>query len=563
MTERSPGHGVPPSSERGRNSGARPATRRGARGPAAAAAFALWIGTHPARATATPTPEDESEMALTRKRSPKAADLLEKGEVLAATGLLEQAHDLFQRGEAEDRDSSLLWRRDCEALTALGRRQEAVAACSMALESSRSNANFRALIRSLVGGPRPPTVLDLSVAFTLTRAERWRAPGQPTPVAAECDIAETLGDGVMLQQCADELRKIAPDDDPDTKRALATLDRRCPPWRFWSGWGAIASASGITAWHAIVRSKRRRRRRSAGAAAVAVALAWASVSPYESVARAEDSIATAPVPSASSRQGWLSTWPVDDDSPENSIPSEKDRNADPLQFGYWIQDVALKAEHASKRGDHAAAARFYAALAKAVPDRAISFIKMCDEYEAMGDRDRAANSCGDALLRDGLTVKDYVHFVTLVLDKPGPLDDKERAALAAVLQHMKGESAGREAEADLQCRVGVRTSNLAQLRECTTELMATAPDDPKTLSYGWALAIQEGHFDEATALIERAKSRGIQAEGIERMQRATAVSTNRHRLRIVLSLLAAVLLLAAGAIGVRTRASRRRPRLPA
>ena len=101
------------------------------------------------------------------------------------------------------------------------------------------------------------------------------------------------------------------------------------------------------------------------------------------------------------------------------IPSEAERNADPLEFGYWIQDVAAKAARASKNGDHLTAARLYGALGKAVPDRAVNFVKMCEEYEALGDLAKAADACGDALLRDGARVSDYSRFVHLMLTKPG------------------------------------------------------------------------------------------------------------------------------------------------
>ncbi len=251
--------------------------------------------------------------------------------------------------------------------------------------------------------------------------------------------------------------------------------------------------------------------------------------------------------------GWLSKWPVDDEHPENAIPSEKDRDADPLEFGYWLQDLALKAERAEKRNDHAAALRFYSAMAKAVPDRAIAFSKMCGESEALGDIQTAINSCGDALLREGVRLGDYERFVRLVVSKPGKLSDKEIAALGQVIEHMKEDTEGRGAVDRNECEIGVRTSNLVQLRECTSALVASAPNDPKTITYQWALAVQEGKFDDADKLVVRASTLGVH---VEAMRRTTAEGEKRRRL--ILFVICASTLLVAAALFAGRAALRRR-----
>ncbi len=539
-----------------RRARSRTKVRWGCQAAGAGAAFALAIGTPAAARDLTRTAADQYEVDALRKRSPAAADLLGRGEALALAGAFEEADRLFKQAEAAVPEGSLLWRRDCEMLTLLGQREDAIKACNVALQNERSGPNFRTLIRALVTGPQPPQGIELSIALTLAQDPRRRTRGpEPTYVAAECDIAESLGDENMLQQCSDELRTIAP-DEPDTKRALAILAGRCPPWRFWTGWSLILASVVATLGHAAARSARRRRGRMAVAMAASI-LAWSAVTMPSGVARAQESATRPP-------SGWLSKWPVNDDDPASSIPSDKDKNADPLQFGYWIQDLVTKAEHASRRGDHAAAARFWAALGVAVPDRAVSFTKACDEYEALGDDDRAIDACGQALLRDGLTVKDYSRFVHLVLAKPGPLNPKETVALGQVLDHMKADQAGRQAANDLECEIGVRTSNLEQLEECTAALSATAPDDPKTISYLWALAVQRGRFDEAKKLIDQAKAKGILTDGIESMERMTAAGVYQRRKRILLWV--ACLTLLAGGVGVSARllvAARRRDPQPA
>jgi hypothetical protein len=247
----------------------------------------------------------------------------------------------------------------------------------------------------------------------------------------------------------------------------------------------------------------------------------------------------------------LSKWSIDVDHPDRAIPSEADRNADPIQFGYWLQDLVAKATAAALKGDHATAARLYEALGQAVPDRAVGLSKACDEYEALGDRDKAINACGGALLGDGLRVVDYTHFVGLVLGKPGDLSPRDEGALAKVIDHMREDPAGRELAPDVECQVGTRMSNVAQLEECTAELSARAPNDVKTVTYEWALAVAKGQFDDARAIGERARAAGVPAENLEAMDRMTAARERRRRWERFFAALGGAILLAAIGLGVR------------
>ncbi len=501
-------------------------------------ALALTV-TVPAAAAVRRPAGDERQVEEMRKSFPQALELLEQGEALAVAGSLDEARVAFEKADAAAPYYTLVQRRICEVLTALGKRGEAVEACTRALEGSRSNIDERALVRAYVDGPAAPSAEDLARAVTVTSLERHRSPGMPAPAAMACEIAESLGDGVMLQHCTEELERLAP-ADPELPRALRALAPQCPPWRFWAGWLAIAAAAAATLAHAIRRGGLRSRGLATIAAVGIVLLA-------PSVARA------AAPPGEAPSSGWLSQWPIDDDHPEDGIPNDAARNGNPLEFGYWLQDVTLKAERADKRGDHAAAARFYATLAKAVPDRAIAFSKMCEEYQALGDREKAINACGDALLRAGARVGDYESFVHLVVSKPGKLSDKEVAALGNVLQHMKEDPQGKSAADRIECEIGVRTSNVAQLRECTQALVATAPNDPKTVTYQWALAVAEGKFDEADKLVDRAGALGVH---VEAMRQTTLQGAKQHRLTLFVVFASALLVgfgLLAGRAAIRRR----------
>jgi hypothetical protein len=432
----------------------------------------------------------------------------------------------------------------CESAIAAGPRAHAVAVCSDALQREHTNANVRGLVRALVAGAESPTTTELAQALTIAANERAKAPWEPTLAATTCDIAESLGDGVMLETCESELRRIAPPNDAETAHVAALLEARCPPARFWTGWAAILLGLAVT----LVRALRRRgtgMRRAALVTAAALLGTALLVSPARAAEAGEAQ--TQPQPHG----GWLSKWAIDDAHPDAAIPTEKARNADPMEFGYWLQDLALKAERASARGDHAGAARFYEALATAVPERAVGYARACDEYEALGDRAKAAERCGAALLHDGLTVKDYAHFVHLVLAKRGPLDEREVAALGQVLGHMKDDPAGKAAEPELSCEVGVRTGDLERLEACSTTLLASSPSDPRSIAYRWALAVRRGDWREASSLVNEAQSGGVGAEGVEAMRQVTAAGSAHHSKSVGLGVLAVLLFVAAGGVAAR------------
>ena len=512
---------------------------------ATVACFALVLSAVSESTAASIVPAREGEeLAGLRATSPRAAELVEQGDALAAAGRLEEADALFRQGHAEYPGGALPWRRDCETRTALGPRREAVLACAEALERRRSDATVRTLVSALVDGPAAPSTTDIFEALTVVAKERDNPLGRVSAAAAACDIAERIGDGAMLQVCAGELERLAP-DDPATRAARAALISRCPPWRFWGGWAAIAALVAVTLGDALRRSLRRMPRRASAASAAAVLGALLAAAP--GIARADET----PTP-----RGALSRWPIDPEHPEKAIPSAKDRDANPLEFGYWLQDVALQAEHASKEGNHATAATLYAVLGQVVPDRAVSYVKMCEEYEALGELDRAINACGEALLRDGARVSDYARFVHLELGRSGRLGGRDTAALARVLAHLREDPAGSGTVDDLECQVGARTSNVEELEECTGHLAARAPEDPRTISYEWALAIARGKFEDARRVGERARTAGFEPESLASMASVTAAGEARHRREVLL--VAATLALLLGALGVAARAVARR-----
>jgi hypothetical protein len=217
-----------------------------------------------------------------------------------------------------------------------------------------------------------------------------------------------------------------------------------------------------------------------------------------------------------------SEFKINHSDPEASVPSSEARNRQPLEFGYYIQDLVAFAMAAAKSGDHLAEARYYRAFAKAVPDEAIAFSKLCQALEAGGQREQAEQACRDALGRHGIQLDDYVRFVHLVLAKPGQLTSTASADVTSIIDHLQKNPETRIAGMHLQCELALHVHDVALLEKCTTGLSSVAPRDPKTISFLWALALEKGDRTGAENLIARAQAVGVPAGGIERMRQATS-----------------------------------------
>ena len=208
--------------------------------------------------------------------------------------------------------------------------------------------------------------------------------------------------------------------------------------------------------------------------------------------------------------------------PGSTVPSDAEKNAKPLEFGYYLQDLIAFAMAADKAGDHLGAARYYRAFAKAVPDESIAFQKLCQSLQKAGRREEAMAACRDALGRPGIDVDDYVRYTTLVLAKQGPLTKDERDDLEDIVAHLRKAPATRAAGIHLQCELAMHVSDLPLLQQCSGELAALAPDDPKTISFQWAAAMRAGNRAEARRLVERARVNGMKPAGLQKMEQATA-----------------------------------------
>jgi tetratricopeptide (TPR) repeat protein len=242
--------------------------------------------------------------------------------------------------------------------------------------------------------------------------------------------------------------------------------------------------------------------------------------------------------------GQLSTlYKINDADPESSVPTPKQRIANPLEFGYYIQDTLVKAEAATKRNDMATAIKHYRALAAAIPAQAQGWSLLCEAYEKVYDRERALRACKYALDREGAALKDYRRYVSLMVGKPGDLTTEEQGALNAVVGHLDKQPEMAIPAAHLRCQSAVKTKDTAAMQACTAVLAKAAPQDPKTIVFQWSYAVMRGDKAEASRLLGMAQQAGVASDSIERMSRVAPTRWGSTRFVGVAALGAVAILL--------------------
>lgn len=261
-----------------------------------------------------------------------------------------------------------------------------------------------------------------------------------------------------------------------------------------------------------------------------------------------------------------SKFSVSDRDPEGSVPGARERDANPLEFGYFLQDLLEKAERARKDNDMPAVIRFYRAVAKAVPDNARGWSKLCEAYELVKDRDRAIKACRYALDRPAVELQDHVRYVNLILDKASaegrPLAAAELTELNTVLAHLEKQEPKGSLDFtvnQLRCQVGVKMKDITTLEACTKALSRLAPDDPRTVVFSWTLALEKGQQREAEQLIDHAVKAGVVLENVERMRKVTAGfgNPNTKILRVAIPTIIAALIAALVVLAIKRRAAAR------
>ena len=455
---------------------------------------------------------------------PARADGLREGQMLA--------REACKRALAAEESSGAVYssRKPCEAAFLSGMPED-----------------MRDDVAAMMSPAAHPTLDDLAIATLMTDATVRKANEQPWGYLARCDIGRRLGSANLLASCVEDIRRVAPQGDTLKQAMAMAAERPSAAVRLFrlllvlGLFGTLAHA-GRTAWI----SRARRRRVTAVASLVAGFL----------IAGLGGGVASAQL---APRKDHLSEFKIDDANPEASVPAPDVAVNEPLQYGYLLQDLAAKAESFSKKGDHVAASRFYGAMAKAAPTVAYPPRQMCLELEAAGDVQKAIQACRSAVARLGSTEGDYTRFVSLVLGSKGPLPAGERKELEAVIKHLQEEAKDPTVPTTLRCEVALRFKDIPALEACTKELTKLAPNDPKTVSLQWALAVEKRDRTAAMSLLDRARGLGVSAAALAKMEAGTQAIRRRQLQRLALLTIAALLAAAGLRLGRRRLGTRRQP----
>lgn len=214
------------------------------------------------------------------------------------------------------------------------------------------------------------------------------------------------------------------------------------------------------------------------------------------------------------------TFTIDPNDPESSIPPPEELKKHPLDYGYLLMDFDERAALAIKRGDVQKALKYHRAAAKLVPERAVSFRLICQDYEKLGSIKEAYAACGAAVRLEGATVDDFVRYVHLARTHYAALDADQREDARNAIAHLKETPETRLAGYELECELSVVAKDTAALERCSGELTQHAPKAPRSLTYAWALAMQKNQRERATALLAEARAAGVSEAALANMERA-------------------------------------------
>jgi tetratricopeptide (TPR) repeat protein len=457
----------------------------------------------PALAVAPASPVELDRLSAT---SGQAAALAAQGEAALVSGDLARAAQLYRRASQSAPQTGFPARRLCEILTELGQREPALEPCHLAVQYGATVLDVRAAVAAMMLGSGPPSLELIADATMMAAGAQNLLPGQPYAYAAFADIARRIGDMPMMHANLAELERLAP-GHPETLRAQRLAPSTHRGWRL-AGWGLLL----LAVLAAGARALRRLAPRSSVAARLALLLLFCG-----GRALAEEPLQP---------PEHLGDDPINEKDPSSQVPTPDKANANPVKFAYLLMDLATKAEEAEKRGQLPEAIKYYQALAKAVPNRSVSYGKICRAYETLGNREAALASCRDALAREGVRVDDYERYVRLLLDHPGAVTPADRADVVEIEAHLRKDPATRAGADDVKCQLGARTSDVAMLEDCVSRLTA---NDARTLSYRWALALERHRFGEARSLIALARGAGLPAPVLAKMESITRSQQLRRR----------------------------------
>jgi hypothetical protein len=283
---------------------------------------------------------------------------------------------------------------------------------------------------------------------------------------------------------------------------------------------------------------------------------------------------------ASALPGDIPTrFEIDDANPMSNVPTLKERNEDPMEFAHYLQNLIARGEGAVNKKDWENAVKYYEVLATVVPDRAVSFSRLCIAYSELGKLDRAIDRCGRTLELGGARVFDHFRFIDVMLRKP-ELTPSDVAQMDASIAHLRAHaqaqaastasasasvapsaapsaaasagkkktreelienfkrkrdarilaqlSAPEDKKPDVTmnlpleievstCRIGVRSRDPARLKPCIAALRGLKAPEKLVLPFEWAEALTRRDGARAAAILTAAREAGFPEAALKAM----------------------------------------------
>ncbi len=496
-----------------------------------------------------------AQAALGQGASNDWSIVVHDAQAAASAGRVEEAADLFARARKLVPENIIPLRGACDVALSMqraGRLASSREPCHRAFLVGAKPEDMYREVASLMREPTAPSLdTTVLVAFAADAAVH-RGGGEPWGYLARCEIGRRLGLAEVLEGCLADLQRIAP-NSPETKRMLAEAT---PHSRFyiWTLRLLLVLVPLATAVHVLVVRFRTRARSLATSKAAAAVFVVAAIAGLAGSARGA-LVERNGRPEMEDDQ--ISIFPIDDANPEATVPSVAQQNEKPLQFGYYLQDLAAKVERAKKNNDIPAQIRYYRAITKAAPKSPYGPRKLCEVLESSGDVDGAIVACRTATVIEGTTVGDFRRLIDVILAKSGNLSQDLRNEVYAAVDHIQKEAQLGAVPEVVRCGAALRFQDWETLKVCSDRLGQTAPNDAKTVSFQWALAVHQRDRPAADALVDRARTLGMEPAGIQRMEATNRAMGGNALVRLVLILAILALVVGIWRLGAKKLVTRR------
>jgi hypothetical protein len=230
---------------------------------------------------------------------------------------------------------------------------------------------------------------------------------------------------------------------------------------------------------------------------------------------------------------FASKFPIDDADPESSIPGPEQAAREPQQVGFLVMELSQRAERALQEGKPAKAARYFRAVAKAAPDRALPFRKACAAHRRAGELAKAIEMCRVAAGLPDASLDDRLDLLGVAFAKPGTLTAAELRDIDRTVGRLEreldkgGAQGGRHNVAIMKCELAARVGEAQRLGACVEELRSLNAGPAQQLPYTFSLALSQGDLERAETLKNQAIEAGVAQEKVEVMTRVLALARAR------------------------------------